>query len=185
MFKLIKKFITKKSNANLSEVEETHNEFMQAAIDQAKRGLAEGGIPIGSVLVLDGKIIGRGHNQRVQKDSAILHAEMDCINNIGRLTPAQYQRSVLYSTLSPCSMCSGTIVLYKIPKVVIGENETFLGAEDFMRDNGVKVINMDNQECKNLMREFIQKNPELWFEDIGEVFDDAKQEEPVLIGIES
>lgn len=163
----------KKHNIELSELKE-HNKFMQAAIEQAKKGLAEGGIPIGSVLVLDGKIVGRGHNQRVQKDSSILHAEMDCIENAGRLTPAQYQRCVLYSTLSPCSMCSGTAVLYKIPKVVIGENETFLGGEAFMRDNGVEVINLDNEECKNLMRKFIEENPELWFEDIGEIFDEVK-----------
>ena len=106
------------------------DEFMQAAIDEAKKGLAEGGIPIGSVLVIDGQIVGRGHNQRVQKGSAILHAEMDCLENAGRLTAKDYQRAVLYSTLSPCSMCSGTALLYKIPKIVIGENQTFQGPED-------------------------------------------------------
>src|SRR5262245_17998117 len=113
------------------------DQFMQAAIEEAKKGLAEGGIPIGSVLVIDGRIVGRGHNRRVQKASAILHAEMDCLENAGRLTARDYQRSVLYSTLSPCDMCSGTALLYKIPKVVIGENETFQGPEDYVRSRGV------------------------------------------------
>ncbi|MBU0960874.1 MAG: nucleoside deaminase [Proteobacteria bacterium] len=143
------------------------DEFMMAAIEEAKKGLSEGGIPIGSVLVNDGKIIGRGHNQRVQKNSAVLHAEMDCLENSGRLTAADYRKSTLYSTLSPCDMCSGTVLLYGIPKVVIGENETFKGPEDYLRSRGVELVFIDSQECKDLMAEFIQKNPEIWDEDIG------------------
>jgi cytosine deaminase len=144
------------------------DEFLQAAIDEAKKGLEAGGIPIGSVLVLDGKIIGRGHNQRVQKDSTILHAEMDCLENTGRLRASDYQRATLYSTLSPCNMCSGAALLYKIKKVVIGENETFQGPEDLLRSEGVEVINLDNEECKTMMKDFIAARPELWNEDIGE-----------------
>lgn len=143
------------------------DEFMQAAIDEAKQGLAEGGIPIGSVLVIDGKIAGRGHNRRVQRDSAILHAEMDCLENAGRLTARDYQRAVLYSTLSPCDMCSGTALLYKIPKVVIGENRTFQGPEDYVRSRGVELVILDDPECVRLMEEFIAARPELWNEDIG------------------
>ncbi len=142
--------------------------FMQAAIEEARKGLAEGGIPIGSVLVVDGKIVGRGHNQRVQKGSAILHAEMDCIENAGRLKASDYQRAVLYSTLSPCDMCSGTALLYKIPKVVIGENQTFQGPEDYLRSRGVELEILNDAECIQLMRDFIQANPALWNEDIGE-----------------
>lgn len=144
------------------------DEFLQAAINEAKKGLGAGGIPIGSVLVLDGKIIGRGHNQRVQKDSTILHAEMDCLENTGRLRASDYQRATLYSTLSPCNMCSGAALLYKIKKVVIGENETFQGPEELLRSQGVEVINLDNEECKTLMKDFIADKPELWNEDIGE-----------------
>jgi len=144
------------------------DEFMQAAIDEAKKGLAEGGIPIGSVLVLDGKIVGRGHNQRVQKGSAVLHAEMDCLENVGRLKAADYKRATLYSTLSPCDMCSGTVLLYGIPKVVIGENKTFKGPEEYVKSRGVKLVMVDSQECKDLMENFIQEKPELWNEDIGE-----------------
>ncbi|MCL4295051.1 MAG: nucleoside deaminase [Anaerolineae bacterium] len=144
------------------------DEFMQAAIEEAKQGLAEGGIPIGSVLVIDGKIVGRGHNRRVQKGSAILHAEMDCLENAGRLTAKDYQRAVLYSTLSPCDMCSGTALLYKIPKIVIGENQTFQGPEDYVRSRGVELVILNNQECIGLMRDFIAARPELWNEDIGE-----------------
>jgi cytosine deaminase len=140
---------------------------MQAAIDEARQGLAEGGIPIGSVLVIDGKIVGRGHNRRVQKGSAILHAEMDCLENAGRLTARDYQRAVLYSTLSPCDMCSGTALLYKIPKVVIGENRTFQGPEDYVRSRGVELVILDDPECIRLMEEFIAARPELWNEDIG------------------
>lgn len=142
--------------------------FMQAAIEEAKQGLAEGGIPIGSVLVIDGQIVGRGHNRRVQKGSAILHAEMDCLENAGRLTAREYQRAILYSTLSPCDMCSGTALLYKIPKIVIGENQTFQGPEDYVRSRGVELEILNNAECIQLMRDFIQARPELWNEDIGE-----------------
>lgn len=143
------------------------DQFMQAAIEEAEKGLAEGGIPIGSVLVIDGRIVGRGHNRRVQKGSAILHAEMDCLENAGRLTARDYQRSVLYSTLSPCDMCSGIVLLYKIPKVVIGENETFQGPEDYVRSRGVELEILNNAECIQLMRDFIAARPELWNEDIG------------------
>ena len=141
--------------------------FLQAAIDEARQGLAEGGIPIGSVLVIDGRIVGRGHNRRVQRGSAILHAEMDCIENAGRLTAADYRRATLYSTLSPCDMCSGTTLLYGIPRVVIGENRTFRGPEDYVRSRGVELVVVDNDECVELMREFIAARPELWNEDIG------------------
>ncbi len=143
------------------------DEFMRAAIDEAKQGLAEGGIPIGSVLVIDGKIVGRGHNRRVQKGSAILHAEMDCLENAGRLTARDYQRAVLYSTLSPCDMCSGTALLYKIPKVVIGENVTFQGPEEYVRSRGVELVILNDPECIQMMRDFIADRPELWNEDIG------------------
>lgn len=141
---------------------------MDAAIAEARKGLAAGGIPIGSVLVIDGKIVGRGHNQRVQKGSAVLHAEMDCLENAGRLKAADYRRSILYSTLSPCDMCSGTVLLYGIPKVVIGENTTFRGPEDYVRSRGVELEIRNDAECIRLMREFIRAKPELWNEDIGE-----------------
>ncbi len=141
--------------------------FMDAALEEAKLGLSEGGIPIGSVLVIDGKIVGRGHNRRVQKGSAILHAEMDCLENAGRLTAADYARSVLYSTLSPCDMCSGTALLYKIPKVVIGENQTFQGPEDYVRSRGVELVIANDERCVQLMRDFIEAHPTLWNEDIG------------------
>jgi cytosine/creatinine deaminase len=144
------------------------DDFLKAAIEEAKAGLAEGGIPIGSVLVIDGRIAGRGHNRRVQKGSAILHAEMDCLENAGRLKASDYRRSVLYSTLSPCDMCSGTVLLYGIPKVVIGENRTFRGPEDYVRSRGVGLVIVDNSECRDLMTAFIEKHPELWNEDIGE-----------------
>ncbi|REK20243.1 MAG: nucleoside deaminase [Planctomycetota bacterium] len=142
--------------------------FLQAAIDEARQGLSEGGIPIGSVLVIDDEIVGRGHNQRVQKGSAILHAEMDCLENAGRLSAGDYRRSVLYSTLSPCDMCSGTALLYQIPKIVIGENTTFRGPEDYTRSRGVELEIVDSEECIELMRQFIAASPELWNEDIGE-----------------
>jgi len=142
--------------------------FMQAAIEQAELGLAEGGIPIGSVLVIDGVIVGRGHNQRVQKGSCTLHAEMDCLENAGRLTAADYRRAVLYSTLSPCDMCSGTVLLYGIPKVVIGENQTFQGPEAYLQSRGVELVNLQDARCKALMTAFIAAQPTLWFEDIGE-----------------
>jgi creatinine deaminase len=142
--------------------------FLQAAIEEAKKGLAEGGIPIGSVLVIDGKIVGRGHNRRVQNRSAILHAEMDAIENAGRLKASDYRRSVLYSTLSPCDMCSGTALLYRIPRIVIGENHTFRGPENYLRSRGVILAILDDQECVRLMEDFIKSQPTLWNEDIGE-----------------
>lgn len=143
------------------------DEFMRAAIEEAKEGLAEGGIPIGSVLVINGRIVGRGHNRRVQRGSAILHAEMDCIENAGRLAARDYQQAVLYSTLSPCDMCSGTALLYKIPKIVVGENTTFRGPEEYVRSRGVELVILDAPECVELMENFIAAKPELWNEDIG------------------
>jgi len=142
--------------------------FLQAAIEEAKKGLAEGGIPIGSVLVIDGKIVGRGHNRRVQKGSPVLHAEMDCLENAGRLKATDYQKATLYSTLSPCDMCSGAALLYGIPRVVLGENRTFKGPEEYVRSRGVEVVNADSEECYRLMQDFIANSPELWNEDIGE-----------------
>ena len=147
---------------------EKMDKFLEAAIAEAKKGMAEGGIPIGSVLVLDGQIIGRGHNRRVQKDSAILHAEMDCLENAGRMKAADYRRATLYSTLSPCDMCSGAVLLYGIGKVVVGENRTFRGPEEYLRSRGVEVEIADSHECQELMEAFIKSNPELWNEDIGE-----------------
>jgi cytosine/creatinine deaminase len=144
------------------------DQFLQLAIDEARLGLAEGGIPIGSVLVVDGRVVGRGHNRRVQRGSAILHAEMDCLENAGRLSPADYRRAVLYSTLSPCDMCSGTALLHRIPKIVIGENRTFQGPEDYVRSRGVELEIVDSPECVELMRAFIAARPALWNEDIGE-----------------
>jgi len=141
---------------------------MLAAIKEARQGSIEGGIPIGSVLVIEGKIVGRGHNRRVQERSAILHAEMDCLENAGRLTARDYHRAVLFSTLSPCDMCSGAILLYKIPQVVIGENRSFQGPEDYLRSRGVELVILDNAECIRMMTEFIAANPEVWNEDIGE-----------------
>ena len=143
------------------------DEFLEAAIDEAKLGMAEGGIPIGAVLVIDGKIVGRGHNRRVQQGSSVLHAEMDCLENAGRLSAADYRRATLYSTLSPCDMCSGAALLYGIPRIVIGENRTFRGPEDYLRSRGVELLIADNAECEALMRRFIADNPELWNEDIG------------------
>ena len=144
------------------------NEFLHAAIEEARKGLDAGGIPIGAVLVIDGKIVGRGHNQRVQNGSAVLHAEMDCLENAGRLGSADYERSVLYSTLSPCDMCSGAVLLYKIPRVVIGENQTFRGPEDYLRSRGVELEVVNDEDCTQLMADFIREHPELWNEDIGE-----------------
>jgi creatinine deaminase len=143
------------------------DKFLQAAIEEARQGLAEGGIPIGSALIVDGKIVSRGHNRRIQKESAILHAEMDCIENAGRLRASDYRRSILYSTLSPCDMCSGTILLYGIRKVIIGENRTFRGPEDYTRSRGVELVVVDDAECRGLMESFIRDHPELWNEDIG------------------
>ena len=143
--------------------------FLKIAIEEARKGLAEGGIPIGSALVIDGQVVGRGHNRRVQEGSAILHAEMDCLENAGRLGPAAYRRAVLYSTLSPCDMCSGTALLYRIPRIVVGENRTFQGPEDYVRSRGATLEIVDDAECYQLMQDFIAAHPELWNEDIGEV----------------
>ena len=140
---------------------------MKEAIREARKGLREGGIPIGSVLVKAGKIIGRGHNRRVQKGSAILHAEMDCLENAGRLKAADYEKCVIYSTLSPCAMCTGAILLYKISVVVIGENKTFKGPEAYSRARGVKLIHLNLPECEKMMKDFIDAQPRLWNEDIG------------------
>jgi creatinine deaminase len=145
----------------------TTDPYLSAAIQQARKSLSEGGIPIGSVLVHDGKIIGQGHNCRVQTGSAIDHGEMNCLRNAGRLPAKVYQSCTIYSTLSPCPMCSGAIVLYKIPRVVVGENQTFLGAEDYMRSQGIQVDVVQEAECIQLMRDFIEANPQLWNEDIG------------------
>lgn len=144
------------------------DDFLQAAIEEARKGAAAGGIPIGSVLVIDEKIVARGHNQRIQKGSAVLHAEMDCLENGGRLPALDYQKAILYSTLSPCDMCSGAVLLYGIPKVVVGENRTFCGPETYLRSRGVSVEVVDDDECVTMMREFITENPTLWNEDIGE-----------------
>lgn len=143
------------------------DKFMKAALDEAKKGLAEGGIPIGSVLVIDGEIVAAGHNQRVQRGSAILHAEMDCLEKAGRLSAADYQRATLYSTLSPCDMCSGTVLLYGIPRVVVGENTTFKGPEAYLRERGVEITLLNSAECVALMEQFIADKPALWNEDIG------------------
>ena len=140
--------------------------FMQLAIEEAKKGLAEGGIPIGSVLTMSGNLIASGHNKRVQEKNPILHGEMDCLNNAGRI--GSYRNTVLYSTLMPCYMCAGTIVQFRIPKVIVGESRTFSGAREFMEGHGVEVIDLDLTECFLMMKEFIAKNPELWNEDIGE-----------------
>jgi creatinine deaminase len=144
------------------------DQFLDAAIEEAKKGLAEGGIPIGSVLVHDGKIIGRGHNRRVQKGSPILHGEMDALENAGRYPAKVYQASTIYTTLSPCSMCSGAIALYGIPRVVVGENVTFMGEEEWLRGKGVSIEVVNDARCVELMRNFIAANPRLWNEDIGE-----------------
>ncbi|MCK9510824.1 MAG: nucleoside deaminase [Pigmentiphaga sp.] len=141
--------------------------FLQAALDEARQGLAEGGIPIGSVIVYRGKIIGRGHNRRVQQGSAILHGEMDAFENAGRQPANVYRESVLYTTLSPCAMCSGAILLYGIPRVIVGENRSFLGEEDLLRSRGVKVEVMQDPACIELMRRFMAEQPQLWHEDIG------------------
>ncbi|MEJ6581918.1 MAG: nucleoside deaminase [Akkermansiaceae bacterium] len=142
--------------------------FLKAAIEEARTGISEGGIPIGSVIVHDGKIIGRGHNRRVQKGSAILHGEMDALENAGRHPASVYRESTLYTTLSPCSMCSGAILLYGIPKVIVGENKTFMGEEDWLRSKGVEVEVVNDAECIDMMETFTLEKPELWNEDIGE-----------------
>ena len=145
----------------------TMDDFLKAAIEEAQAGLKEGGIPIGSVIVRNGKIIGRGHNRRVQKKSAILHAEMDALENAGRLPASAYKECVLYTTLSPCAMCSGAILLYKIPRVIIGENKTFTGEEELLRSRGVRIEVLQDEACIKLMKDFIRDNPKLWNEDIG------------------
>ena len=142
--------------------------FFEAALEEARKGYTEGGIPIGSVLVHNGKILGRGHNKRVQQGSPTLHGEMDALENAGRLPAKTYRESVLYTTLSPCPMCTGAILLYGIPKVVIGENSTFMGEEQLLKSRGVEVVVLNDEECKRLMNEFISTKPELWNEDIGE-----------------
>ena len=143
------------------------NEFMKIAIDEAKIGHSEGGIPIGSVLVIDDEVVGRGHNRRVQQGSSVLHAEMDALENAGRLAAAEYRRSTLYSTLSPCDMCSGAVLLYGIPRLVVGEHKTFRGPEAYVRSRGVEVTVVDSDECRQLLEAFIDQNPHLWSEDIG------------------
>jgi len=145
-----------------------HDPYLETAIEEAERGLAEGGIPIGSVLVYDGEIIGRGHNRRVQRGSVVLHGEMDALENAGRRPASVYRASTLYTTLSPCPMCSGAILLYGIPHVVVGENRTFRGEEDLLRARGVEVEVRGDERCVALMRRFIAERPELWDEDIGE-----------------
>jgi creatinine deaminase len=144
------------------------NEFMRAALAEAEAGLAEGGIPIGSVLVHDGRIIGRGHNRRVQRGSAVLHGEMDALENAGRQPARVYRESVLYTTLSPCAMCTGAALLYGIPKIVIGENVTFMGEETLLRQRGVDVTVLQDGACIQMMRDFIRRHPELWNEDVGQ-----------------
>ncbi|MBL1279957.1 MAG: nucleoside deaminase [Fluviicola sp.] len=142
------------------------NKFLQIAIDEAKKGLQEGGIPIGSALVRNGELIASGRNKRVQEQNPILHGEMDCLNNAGRI--GSYKDTVIYSTLMPCYMCAGTIVQFKIPKVIVGESKTFPGAKEFMESHGVEVIDLENEECIQMMEDFIENNAELWNEDIGE-----------------
>ncbi|HEX9856003.1 MAG TPA: nucleoside deaminase [Acidimicrobiia bacterium] len=141
--------------------------FLAAAIDEARMGLSEGGIPIGSVLVIDGQVVGRGHNRRVQQGSVVLHAEMDCLERAGRMPAKDYARATIYSTLSPCDMCSGAILLFGIPRLVVGENRTFRGPEDHVRSRGVEVAIVDDPVCVAMMKEFIAAEPELWNEDIG------------------
>lgn len=143
------------------------DEFMQEAVNQARKSLNEGGIPIGSALVKSGKLIAKGHNKRVQENNPILHGEMDCLNNAGRI--GSFRDTVIYSTLMPCYMCAGTIVQFKIPKVIVGESRTFPGAKEFMQQHGVEVTDLNLQECVDMMNEFIAKRPDVWFEDIGEV----------------
>ena len=144
------------------------NKYLQAAIDEARKGLSEGGIPIGAVLVHQGKIIGRGHNRRIQKNSVVLHGETDALENAGRLTASVYRQCELYTTLSPCPMCSGAILLYGIPRVIIGENKTYLGDEEHLRTRGIEVEVLQDETCIALMQNFISVNPGLWNEDIGE-----------------
>ena len=144
------------------------DKFLAAAIEEAQKGLSEGGIPIGSVLVHNGEIVGRGHNRRMQSGSAVLHGEMDALENAGRRSAKFYRECTIYTTLSPCSMCSGAILLYKIPRVIVGENQTFMGEEELLRSRGVEVTVVDDPECVSMMEQFIQDRPEVWNEDIGE-----------------
>lgn len=146
----------------------TDERFLATAIEEARRGLAEGGVPIGAALVVDGEVVATGRNRRVQQGSVIRHGETDCLENAGRLPASAYARATMYTTLSPCHMCSGAILLYGIPRVVLGENRTFVGAEDLLRANGVEVLNLDSTECAELMRSFITAHPDVWNEDIGE-----------------
>lgn len=150
-------------------------DFLHSAIEEAKAGLATGGIPIGSVIVHDNKIIGRGHNKRIQRGSVVLHGEMDALENAGRQPASVYKDCVLYTTLSPCPMCTGAILLYGIPKVIIGENKTFMGAENLLRQNGVEVIVVNNVECIGMMEDFIKNNPAVWNEDIGEAGSESEK----------
>jgi cytosine deaminase len=143
-------------------------DLMDLAVEEARRGLEEGGIPIGSIIAVDGEVLGRGHNRRVQKGSVVLHAEMDAFENAGRQPAAVYQRATLYSTLSPCDMCSGASLLYGVPRIVVGENHTFRGPENWLRSRGVDIVVLDRVDCMRMMEEFIKSNPDLWFEDIGE-----------------
>lgn len=143
------------------------NKFLDIAIDEARRGASEGGIPIGAALVIDDAVIGRGHNRRVQRDSVVLHAEMDCLENAGRLSAAEYGRATLYSTLSPCDMCSGAALLYGIRRIVIGEHRTFQGPESYLQSRGVELVIVHDARCVELMRQFVAERPELWNEDIG------------------
>lgn len=146
-----------------------HQKFMLEAIEEAKKSLNENGIPIGAVLVEDGEIVGKGHNRLLQKKSTILHAEMDCLENAGKLKGTDYKKCTLYTTLVPCEMCTGLIILYKIPKVVYGENKTFLGPENYLKEHGVELINLDLDVCKELITEYILKNPDVWDEEIERV----------------
>lgn len=146
---------------------EQYDKFMKIAIEEANKGYSEGGIPIGSCLVIDDKVIGKGYNKRIQNNSSILHAEMDCLENAGRLSPSLYYNSTIYTTLSPCSMCTGAILLYGIKKVVIGENENFVGGENLLKKNKIEIINLNDKYCKKMMKEFIERNPKIWYEDIG------------------
>ena len=142
--------------------------FLAIAIEEARIGRAEGGVPIGGVLVVDGRVVGRGHNRRVQSNSAIRHGETDALEQAGRLSAATYRRATMYTTLSPCDMCTGAILLYGIPRVVMGENRTFVGGEELLRSRGVEVVNLDSDECYELLQGFVQDHPEIWNEDIGE-----------------
>jgi cytosine/creatinine deaminase len=148
-------------------VTEDDERWLSAAIDEARQGLAEGGVPVGAALVIDGELVATGRNRRVQLGSAIRHGETDCLEQAGRLPAASYARATMYTTLSPCDMCTGAILLYGIPRVVMGENDTFTGAEERLRDRGVELVNLRSQECMDLMSEFIRKYPEIWNEDIG------------------